>query len=341
MHTERRHELETNTLAKGLTDWGDKLRPYTNLILLAIAALVGVYIAASMWNSYRATRDRAAWDDYQMALFEGDGEQRTLQRLASSEDHEGTGMQEWALVGWADRQLLRASQMYLNNRDESQKRLDRVIEVYGEFAENGSGPEIRNRSRLGLARAYEMRNDLEKARAEYARVEGALAEVAAERLKQLESKPAQDAIGWLATADLPKPAAPSGPGVPGDRPGFEAAPPAAEKAGDMKFDTTKSLEEILGGVDPSTDASRYGEGAAPAASVKTESTESAPKETPSEPAAAKESNAPSSPSASETPADESAPSEPAETAPAPQPPAAESSQPAEPPASEAAAPAAK
>jgi hypothetical protein len=341
MHTERRHELETNTLAKGLTDWGDKLRPYTNLLLLIIAALLGVYIAASMWNSYRATRDRAAWDDYQMALFEGDGEQRTLQRLASSEDHEGTGMQEWALVGWADRQLLRASQMYLNNREEAQKRLDRVIEVYGEFAANGSGPEIRNRSRLGLARAYEMRNDLEKARAEYARVEGALAEVAAERLKQLESKPAQDAIAWLATADLPKPVAPSGPGTPGDRPGFEATPPAADKAGAMKFDTTKSLEEILGGVDPGTDASRYSEGTAPAPAPKNEATGSAAKETPTDPAATTEPATSSSAPSNEAPATESAPTEPAGTAPASEPPAADASQPAEQPAGEPAAPAAK
>jgi hypothetical protein len=339
MHTERRHELETNTLAKGLTDWGDKLRPYTNLILLVIAAMIGVYIAGSMWNSYRATRDRAAWDDYQMALFEGDGEQRTLQRLASSEDHEGTGMQEWALVGWADRQLLRASQMYLNNREEAQKRLDRVIEVYGEFAENGSGPEIRNRSRLGLARAYEMRNDLTKARAEYARVEGALAEVAAERLKQLESKPAQEAIAWLATTELPKPTTPSGPGTPGDRPGFEATAPAADKAGEMKFDTTKSLEEILGGVQPGAEASRYSHGAAPVDAGKAETGETALEEKATEPAATTEPATSSSPASSESPA--SAPTEPAGTAPATEQSAAEVTQSTESSASEPAAPDAK
>src|SRR5687767_9917135 len=101
MKTERRHELGENTLARELNTWGDRMRPYTSAILVVIAALLGVYIVASLWNSYRATRDRAAWDDYQLAVFQDDYEHKSLQRLAVSEDHEGTDMQEWAMIGWA------------------------------------------------------------------------------------------------------------------------------------------------------------------------------------------------------------------------------------------------
>src|SRR6187200_1910619 len=99
MNTERRHELHENTLARELNTWGDRVRPYTALILGGVAVLLGIYIAAQMWNSYQDTRDQAAWDDYQLALFQGDIEQKTLRRLADDEDHSGTEMEEWALMG--------------------------------------------------------------------------------------------------------------------------------------------------------------------------------------------------------------------------------------------------
>jgi hypothetical protein len=243
MNTERRHELGTNTLAKGLNDWSDRLRPYTSAILAVIAAVLGVYIVASLWNSYQANRNRAAWDDYQLAMLEGDVEQKSLERLANSEDHAGTAMQEWALVGFADRQLLRASQLYLSDRKEALERLTSVAGIYDQFAASGSGPEIRNRARLGLARVAEMQGDLDEARQQYGRVEGALASVAAARIQHLETKPAEEAVKWLATTELPKRATPPGPGSPGERPGHEAALPPVDAAAD-----SRTLEEIISGI---------------------------------------------------------------------------------------------
>ena len=307
MNTERRHELEANTLAKGINTWGEKARPYTSALLLAVAALLGVYIIASLWNSYQATRDRAAWDDYQLAVLQGDVEQRALQRLAASEDHEGTDMQEWALMGWADNQLKRASQLYLTNRDEAMERLTDVAGVYEQFAETGSNPEIRNRARLGLARVSEMKNDIKEARAQYARVEGALADIAAQRIKDLEPNHVEATAAWLATVELPKPTPPTGPGTPGARPGFEATAPATEG-------TDSTLQDILGTLESSDDPARYGEAAKPAADETPAATAS---ETPTATPAATEP-------AAETPA-ESAAAEPAATEPAAETPAAETS----------------
>jgi hypothetical protein len=232
-------------------------------LLAIIAAMLGIYIVASLWNSYQETRDRAAWDDYQLAVFSGDVEQKALQRLAASEDHAGTDMQEWALMGWADRQLLRASQLYLSNRDESNDRLVEIMGVYEQYATGGSHPEVRNRARLGLARAYEMKNDLKAAKAQYQQVEGALADVAAERLKELESKPAEETAKWLATVELPEPKTPTGPGTPGSRPGFEATSPPTDPAA-KGAGAAPSLEEILGGIGKGGEAGRYDEGGMPA-----------------------------------------------------------------------------
>jgi hypothetical protein len=273
MKTERRHELEQNTLAQGLSDWGEKVRPYSTVILAAIGLLVGVYVAATLWNNYQSSRNRAAWDDYQLAMLEGDAELRQLQRLANSEDHQGTEMQEWALVGWADRQLLAASREYLVNREQAKERLTDIEGIYEQFAESGSTLEIRNRSRLGLARVSELQNKLEEARRHYAQVEGALGALAAERIKQLESKEAQEASAWLATAELPKPKPGEGPGVPGQRPGFEATPPAVDAGSAPAVDTPQSLEEILRGIAPSEAGKPPAEGQPP--------TQTATPETPS------------------------------------------------------------
>jgi hypothetical protein len=317
MKTERRHELEANTLAKGINTWGEKARPYTSVLLLAVAALLGVYIIASLWNSYQATRDRAAWDDYQLAVFQGDVEQRALQRLAVSEDHEGTEMQEWAMVGWADRQLLRASQLYLTNRDEAIERLTEISGIYEQFAESASNPELRNRARLGLARVSEMKNDLKEARAQYARVEGALSDIAAQRIKDLEPKQVEETATWLATVTLPKPTPPTGPGTPGARPGFEATAPSTDGA-------EPTLQDILGSIEPTDGTARYGDAAnsdaaeTPAATETPAVTEPAA-ETPSEPATTTPAEeAPASaepavetPAAAETPAAEEPAEQPA------------------------------
>lgn len=262
MNTERRHELESNALAHGITTWSDKLRPYVSLILAVTAGLLVLFIVMSFWNKYQADRNAEAWQELELALFEGDGEARSLQRLADSEEYQGTEMQEWAYMSWADRQLRLASELYLRDREEAKKRLSSIEGIYEQFADNASSSELRNRARLGLARVSEMQGDLAEAKAQYALVDGALAMLAAERVKQLEAKPAAGTIEWLATVEIPKRTPPTGPGVPGARPGFEATPPAADAQSGLNFDSTQSLEQILGGIQAAEDgAKRYDEGA--------------------------------------------------------------------------------
>lgn len=264
MNTERRHELENNALAHGITTWSDKLRPYVSVILGGIAALLVLFIVTSFWNKYQADRNAAAWHELELALFEGDGEARSLQRLANSEEYQGTEMQEWAYMSWADRQLRLASELYLRDREEAKKKLSSVEGIYEQFADSASTSELKNRARLGLARVSEMQGDLAEAKAQYALVDGALALIAEERIKQLDGKPATETVAWLTTVELPKRTPPTGPGTPGARPGFEATPPAADAKSGLNFDSTQSLEQILGGIQDSETDKRY-EGEAPPA----------------------------------------------------------------------------
>jgi hypothetical protein len=106
-----------------------------------------------------------------------------------------------------------------------------------------------------------MKNNIEEARKHYQRVDGALADIAANRLRELDSKDAVETANWLATVKLPEPAPATGPGTPGSRPGFEAATPPTDAAGGAP----STMEEILGELGAEADASRYGgEATAPA-----------------------------------------------------------------------------
>ena len=260
MKTERRHELQTNTLAQEITLWSDKLRPYANVLIGGVGVLLALYAVSTMWMNYRGQRDVQSWDAYQMAVLDGDIELKDLQRIAAGDEFAGTKMQEWAYVTWADRQLLLASQQYLSDREGAKKNLNEVAAVYEQFAQNGSDPEIRNRSRLGWARVNEMQDRLDEACRQYGLVEGAIGELAAKRAKELESKQTQEDIKWLATASLPKPARAAGAQSSAQRPGFEASTPAADAPGESPIDSSKSLEDVLGSLGAgSEETDRYGE----------------------------------------------------------------------------------
>lgn len=304
MNTERRHELENNALAHGITTWSEKLRPYVSLLLAVIAALLVIFIVASFWNKYQADRNAAAWHELELELFGGDGEARSLERLANSEEYQGTEMQEWAYMSWADRQLRLASELYLRDRDAAKEKLSKVEGVYEQYADNASSSELKNRARLGLARVSEMQGDLAEAKAQYALVDGALALLAEERIKQLEAKPAAETVTWLTTVELPKRTPPTGPGVPGARPGFEATPPAPDAKSGLNFDSTQSLEQILGGIQDAEADKRYEDEAEPAAGEATTPAVTAPTEGATPPAV----ETPAVPAAT-SPAEESIPGE--------------------------------
>jgi hypothetical protein len=79
-----------------------------------------------------------------------------------------------------------------------------------------------NRAQLGLARIYEIRGELDKARQEYLKVKGAYEEYAKLQAERLEQPEAKETYEWLASAQPPRPRAPLGPGSPGTRPEFSA-----------------------------------------------------------------------------------------------------------------------
>ena len=129
-------------------------------------------------------------------------------------------MQQMADVTWADGQVMQASQNYIYNRSAANEALERAASAYQGVIQTSDDERLVDRARLGLARVYEMQNDLDKAREEYEQVAGAYAEYAKAQAERLAKPEAKETYAWLATAEPPRPRAPMGPGTPGQRPEF-------------------------------------------------------------------------------------------------------------------------
>jgi hypothetical protein len=294
MKSERRHELEANSLVHEIEVWTEKIKPYTNIILGVVGGLLGLYAALTWWSSSQAKQNLRAWEAYEMAALGSDIDLKEMQRIAADEQYLGTEMQQWAYVAWADRQLLRASQLYLIDREDAQERLEAITGIYQQFSTQASNVELRSRAQLGLGRVYEIQNRLDDAREAYSKVTGPLAEIAKQRAEALDSQSLQEVNQWLATADLPKPQVPAGPGTPGQRPGFGVTSPAVDIGsegleGALNLDTSRSLEDILGrfeedaGTGQEQSGGRYdsSEGQSPAAPANGDSASDEPEADPS------------------------------------------------------------
>ncbi|MEM8947601.1 MAG: hypothetical protein AAGD11_20690 [Planctomycetota bacterium] len=257
MKSEHRHELETNELSAGLAKSIERLKPVAGQILTGVGLLLALYAGLSIWNAQTAQTERDAWEAYALATDSADPEMKSLQLVAADEKYAGTRMSEWAYVGWADRQVLNAMRYYFADREKTKDLLRGVEGIYEQFSKDASDPQVLNRARFGLARVYELQNKLDEAKSQYLTVRGNLQSQASARAEQLGSDSIKDTYDWLATAELPKRDRTGGSGATGQRPEFNAATPAAKPSGDSI--TEKSLEDLLGELESSTDENRYGE----------------------------------------------------------------------------------
>ena len=124
MKSEHRHDLETNWLAHHLAVWIEQLKPHTTKLMLAAGVVAGLLVVVSISSSVNASKSKAAWEAYALALNSTDPELMQLQQVA--EEFPDTTMQEWAYATWADRQLMIASNRYLIDREAARERLRKV-----------------------------------------------------------------------------------------------------------------------------------------------------------------------------------------------------------------------
>lgn len=248
MKTERRHNLETNALAVRVKTIIDDLTPYASTVGGILAALAVALIGWSYLSGSASSRQATAWNSYNQAI---EGYYPNLQLLkTAAEENPGTSMQEIADVTWADGQVWMAVRQMLTSKAGSLELLDKASSAYQSVIRTSKDERVVNRARYGLARVYEMKNEVDKAIEQYNSVQGAFSELSKERAKELGEAKTRLALDWLATAEAPRRLPPMGPGTPGQRPNFSADDLSIPGANDTKAaeNVEKSFDDILKGI---------------------------------------------------------------------------------------------
>lgn len=277
MKSAHRHELETNALAHRLEVMIARYKPYTSQIIGVLVAIVAVIFIGSYLLGSSSSRNSETWDTFNQAVTSSPPAVDDIHRAA--QDYPNTAMQQIADVTWADAQVFGATRGYLASRPKALELLDKATSAYQGVILSSKDPRLVERAHLGMARIYEMQNKIDQSVEEYGKVTGAYAAFAKAQVERLNKPEAKETYAWLATAQLPMPKSPAGPGTPGQRPEFSpgemnlppagasTGPPAQAKPEDAKA-ANDAFDQLLKSLkdDPKKADSpdRYKEGEKPA-----------------------------------------------------------------------------
>jgi tetratricopeptide (TPR) repeat protein len=235
MKAEHRHELQTNALAEWVETSAEKVRPYTPLILVGIAAVAIVIGILSYLNSAERNSKAAAADAYIGAVSnEGIGD---LQ--ATVAEYRGTEIGVLAQLQVADRLLTAGSDALYTNKAAGRENVQKAAEAFTLARDETRDPMLRSWALFGLGRAHESLGDLDKARSDYQLLlkdypNSSFAATTKQNLEQLNRPGVKEFYDWFAKQD-PRPAAPDpSTGIPGLKPSFDIKDP---RPGDIRLPT--------------------------------------------------------------------------------------------------------
>jgi hypothetical protein len=220
MKTERRHELQTNTLADWTGQHIEQMRPHGKKVLGAAILGAAIIITAVVLVSDRQDAKQLAWNDFYLAFALRDRE--ALAKV--SQNHPGTKVALWAQKSQADLDLSSGLTALYTNRDEAYRLLGEARQSYGDVVDRAAGDDqLLVPALLGLAQVNEATNNLDKARDYYQKLVQQYAgtseaEQAASRLEALKDPEEQQFYAWF---DRQKPSLgssslPQLPGMPDD-----------------------------------------------------------------------------------------------------------------------------
>ena len=230
MKTERRHELQTNTLADALGQAVESVKPYSQMAVGAVLA-VAVIVFVVKYLSFRSQEGMVdAWNMYLQASAQG-GTEGTAELARLIEQYPDSTAALWSHLFLADQSLNEGIGQLFQNRAEANEKLRKADQHYQDVQKKASDPLLLERATLGLARVYESQVKLDSAQQEYQRLldrwpDGTFAQTARERLKDLSQKSTKAFYDWFAVNE-PK-ATESGLGSPDSRPSFNLDTEPAE-----------------------------------------------------------------------------------------------------------------
>lgn len=217
MKSERRHELQHNELAEWLAKTFLVIKPYQNMIFLAVVLSMALAVGYMLWARMSSAQTAKAWDAVSTAIDSG----AILNLAGVIEEYPNTSAAQMAAVVLADYYLGDGCNQLFSNKANGQDLLNKAIRLYDSVLEQNSYPSIVERATYGLARAKEAKGELEPAEKLYAEVatqwpEGTYAEAASRRLADLKRPATKELYDRFAQFD-PKPAF----SAPDEKPEFD------------------------------------------------------------------------------------------------------------------------
>ena len=222
MKSERRHELQHNALLEWLTQTGESVKPYLNVILLVLVAVLLGLVGYKWMSAQSAGKEAKAWD----AVFAATSKDDTAQLDQTIEDYPKTTAAQWAAIIAGDMHLAAGCDDLFTTKATAADQLQKALDKYTFALETARKSEIRERATYGLARTYEAmagtrrsQEDLERAKGEYQKVvekwpQGAFAKAAQARLDALSQASTLEFYDALAAWE-PRPAITSPQGLDG------------------------------------------------------------------------------------------------------------------------------
>lgn len=225
MKSERRHELEKNTLANWLGENADRVKPYANTILGALLVVVLLFLVWTWWSGHSVSASAQAWNELHAAMQKSLSTQNAEDLDAVVEKYPGAKAALWAAVTAGDLRLGFAAESRFSNKAVADDELKAAVENYLYVLDETKDGTLRERAAFGLARAYETQGNVDKAVACYkeqviqAYPDGVYKAIAQQRLTFLESPAGKEFYTKFAQFK-PEPALADEPGTPGVRPDF-------------------------------------------------------------------------------------------------------------------------
>ncbi len=218
MKTQRRHELQENTLAHWLELKVNEIAPYSKAIFGTVIAIV-VLGALFAFNQQRTARtERAIWSSYFQAAMTGNHDK--LKELADEFPQAPAG--QWARLSYADFKFAQGMNDLFRNGADARTAFQDCQGAYERLRSTSRDSDILARASFGLGKVYEGLSDVAKAREEYQNVTkkwpgNRVSELASQRLADLDRSSTKEFYDWLAKVETRSPLG-NAPGMPGERP---------------------------------------------------------------------------------------------------------------------------
>lgn len=302
MKTERRHELQQNSLAAWIEQSVESIKPHATAITAAVVAVAAVVFVYYFFTSQRSSGQTQAWNQY-LAAVDEPGFDR-LAEIGEQYPNDRVGM--CAMLLAADRQLQSGVNALFGDRTAAGQDLGMALDNYTHVAEKGGDPLLVQRGLIGKAYteeslAYDSAENLRTAKATYEQYikefpDGIYTEQAQIRLNALGKPATASFYDWFAQQGLGN-SEPEGSILGGDLDldTLPEGPDSSNPVFDPQFDT--SVIDAEEGVTPEPDAA-----------TEEAMEESAAEETPSEEPASETPPA-EEPPAEEAPSTEEPPAE--------------------------------